>query len=103
MTTGPLHWELLQRARAADNQLYVATCAPARDTGSGYVAWGHSTLVGPFGEVLATTDHDETIVIAEIDYSVIEQRRTYLPFINQRRGDLYQLVDVQRLYAESTK
>ncbi|XP_059633196.1 omega-amidase, chloroplastic-like isoform X2 [Cornus florida] len=47
MTTGPLHWELLQRARAADCQLYVATCSPARDAGAGYVAWGHSTLVGP--------------------------------------------------------
>ncbi|XP_059284015.1 omega-amidase, chloroplastic-like isoform X2 [Lycium ferocissimum] len=47
MTTGPLHWELLQRARAADCQLYVATCSPARDSGSSYVAWGHSTLVGP--------------------------------------------------------
>uniref|UniRef100_A0A803MG95 CN hydrolase domain-containing protein n=1 Tax=Chenopodium quinoa TaxID=63459 RepID=A0A803MG95_CHEQI len=139
MTTGPLHWELLQRARIWQStaklycfsleprarllckcccpaesagvddvlyislQLYVATCAPARDTESGYVAWGHSTLVGPFGEVLATTDHDETTVIAEIDYSLVEQRRAYLPIINQRRGDLYQLVDVQRLHAESTK
>ncbi|KAF4375758.1 hypothetical protein F8388_014480 [Cannabis sativa] len=97
MTTGPLHWELLQRARAADNQLYVATCSPARDTESGYVAWGHSTLVGPFGEVLATTEHEETIIIAEIDYSTVELRRTNLPLQKQRRGDLYQLVDVQRL------
>ncbi|KAH6761637.1 Nitrilase/cyanide hydratase and apolipoprotein N-acyltransferase family protein [Perilla frutescens var. hirtella] len=102
MTTGPLHWELLQRARAADSQLYVATCSPARDTGSSYVAWGHSTLVGPFGEVLATTEHDEAIVISEIDYSLIEQRRTYLPFQRQRRGDLYQLVDVQRLGSTKT-
>ncbi|XP_009759045.1 omega-amidase, chloroplastic [Nicotiana tabacum] len=96
MTTGPLHWELLQRARAVDNQLYVATCSPARDAGAGYVAWGHSTLVGPFGEVLATTEHDEAIIISEIDYSQIEQRRTNLPLEKQRRGDLYQLVDVQR-------
>ncbi|KZV31984.1 hypothetical protein F511_05094 [Dorcoceras hygrometricum] len=117
MTTGPLHWELLQRARyrisfpvyslellprAADCQLYVATCSPARDTGSNYVAWGHSTLVGPFGEVLATTEHDEAIVISEVDYTVIEQRRTYLPFQRQRRGDLYQLVDVQRLNSTRT-
>ncbi|KAK9102474.1 hypothetical protein Sjap_019728 [Stephania japonica] len=79
MTTGPLHWELLQRARAADNQLYVATCSPARDTGAGYTAWGHSTLVGPFGEVLATTEHEETIIIAEIDYSLIELRRQFIP------------------------
>ncbi|XP_073278914.1 omega-amidase, chloroplastic-like [Primulina huaijiensis] len=102
MTTGPLHWELLQRARAADCQLYVATCSPARDTGSNYVAWGHSTLVGPFGEVLATTEHDEAILISEIDYSVTEQRRRYLPFQKQRRGDLYQLVDVQRLNSTRT-
>ncbi|GAB2285904.1 Omega-amidase, chloroplastic [Dionaea muscipula] len=100
MTTGPLHWELLQRARAADNQLYVATCSPARDAGSGYVAWGHSTLVGPFGEVLATTEHDEAIVIADIDYTTIESRRTNLPLGKQRRGDLYQLVDVQRLKSQ---
>ncbi|CAN0918435.1 Omega-amidase, chloroplastic [Linum grandiflorum] len=101
MTTGPLHWELLQRARAADNQLYVATCSPARDEGAGYVAWGHSSLVGPFGEVLATTEHEEAIIITEIDYSLIDQRRTFLPLSKQRRGDLYQLVDIQRLNSES--
>ncbi|KAL0545483.1 hypothetical protein IC582_015368 [Cucumis melo] len=100
MTTGPLHWELLQRSRAVDNQLYVATCSPARNADASYVAWGHSTLVGPFGEVLATTEHDEAIVISEIDYSFIELRRTNLPLLKQRRGDLYQLVDVQRLKSE---
>lgn len=101
MTTGPLHWELLQRARAADNQLYVATCSPARDAGAGYVAWGHSTLVGPFGEIVATTEHEEAIIISEIDYTQIEQRRTNLPLEKQRRGDLYQFVDVQRLNSAS--
>lgn len=29
------------------SQLFVATCSPARDSGAGYIAWGHSTLVGP--------------------------------------------------------
>lgn len=100
MITGPLHWELLQRSRATDNQLYVATCSPARDKGSGYIAWGHSTLVGPFGEVLATTEHEEAIIVAEIDYSAIDLRRKNLPIIKQRRGDLYQLLDFQRLNSE---
>ncbi|KAJ6848358.1 omega-amidase, chloroplastic [Iris pallida] len=96
MTTGPLVWELLQRARAADNQLFVATCSPARDSGSGYIAWGHSMLVGPFGEIIATTEHEEAMIVEEIDYSQIELRRSNLPLEKQRRGDLYQLVDVQR-------
>ncbi len=55
MTTGPAHWQLLQQARAVDNQLFVATCSPARGEGPGYIAWGHSTAVGPFAEILGTT------------------------------------------------
>ncbi len=31
MVTGPLHWTLLARARAVDNQCFVAMCSPARD------------------------------------------------------------------------
>lgn len=31
MTTGPLHWELLQRARANDLQLFVATISPGEN------------------------------------------------------------------------
>ncbi|KAB0343562.1 hypothetical protein FD754_020488, partial [Muntiacus muntjak] len=45
LTTGPAHWELLQRGRAVDNQVYVATASPARDESASYVAWGHSTVV----------------------------------------------------------
>ena len=39
------------------------------------MAWGHSTLVGPFGEGLATIEHEEAIIIAEVDYSLLELRR----------------------------
>jgi omega-amidase len=46
MTTGPLHWHLLARARAIDNQVFVAMCSPARDTSpGGYVAYGRPSLV----------------------------------------------------------
>jgi Carbon-nitrogen hydrolase len=48
MTTGPAHWELLVRARAVDNQCYVAAVSPARDTTSSYVAWGHSSIANPW-------------------------------------------------------
>jgi omega-amidase len=96
MTTGPLHWELLQKARAVDNQIFVVTCSPARDTSAGYVAWGHSTVVGPFGEILATTEHEEATIFADIDYSELDTRRLNMPLESQRRGDLYHLIDVTR-------
>lgn len=39
--------------------------------GAGYVAWGHSTVVGPFAEVLATTDEKPGIVICEMDFAQV--------------------------------
>lgn len=88
-TTGPLHWELLQRARAVDNQLYVVTASPARCPGAAYQAWGHSSITNPWGKVLATTEHDEDIVVAEVDLAEVEKIRTAIPVRMQRRSDLY--------------
>ncbi|RZC68121.1 hypothetical protein C5167_031372 [Papaver somniferum] len=79
--------------RAADNQLFVATCSPARDSSGSYMIWGHSTLVGPFGEVIATSGPEETTVIAEIDYSMCQLQRENLPLEKQKRGDIYQFID----------
>lgn len=43
MTTGPKAWQVLQRARAIDNQIYVGMCSPARHLGDevspGVRAW----------------------------------------------------------------
>ncbi|XP_041373451.1 omega-amidase NIT2-like [Gigantopelta aegis] len=89
MTTGPAHWELLQRSRALDNQLYVATVSPARDDTASYVVWGHSTVVNPWGEVIATTDHKETIVYADIDLGYMSEVREHIPVSRQKRNDLY--------------
>jgi len=89
LTTGPLHWELLQRGRAVDNQIYVATCSPARDLSAGYHAWGHSTVVNPLGQVIATTEDSEAIVYADLDPSVTESTRTGIPVYTQRRFDVY--------------
>ncbi|KAJ3067612.1 hypothetical protein HDU98_009189 [Podochytrium sp. JEL0797] len=89
MTTGPLHWELLQRARAIDNQIYVAACSPARDTSASYVAWGHSTIVDPMGAVVAKADEKEGIVYTDLDPAFMESSRQGIPVTKQRRFDVY--------------
>lgn len=66
MKTGPLHWELLARSRANDNQCYTALISPARDTTAQYVAWGHSMVVDPWGKVLTSAGTDEEIIFTEI-------------------------------------
>ncbi|XP_007427519.1 omega-amidase NIT2 isoform X1 [Python bivittatus] len=89
LTTGPAHWELLQRGRAVDNQAYVATASPARDETGSYVAWGHSTVVNPWGEVIAKAGTEETVVYAEIDLKKAEEIRKQIPILSQKRPDLY--------------
>ncbi|GAD92978.1 hypothetical protein ATEG_03360 [Paecilomyces variotii No. 5] len=89
LTTGPLHWQLLGRARAVDNQVYVAMCSPARDMSATYHAWGHSLIANPSAEVLTETGESEDIVYADLDNDTIENTRKGIPIYTQRRFDLY--------------
>lgn len=94
MTTGPAHWELLARGRAIDNQLYVAVPSPARDETASYIAWGHSSVIDPWGKVIATTEEKESIVYADIDLDYLKQVRGQIPIENQKRNDIYQVKKV---------
>jgi omega-amidase len=76
-STGSLHWELLARARAVDNQIYVAMCSPARDMKASYNAWGHSTIVDPNGEILAKAGEGEEIVYANLSKDLCQARNAY--------------------------
>ena len=67
----PTRRELLQRARAVDNQCFVLTCSPARMPGASYQAWGHSTAVGPFAEIVSTCDEKPaTVGIVHVGQSI---------------------------------
>ncbi|KAL8410095.1 hypothetical protein RB594_008256 [Gaeumannomyces avenae] len=90
LTTGPLHWELLARARAVDNQLYVALCSPARDLAEGaYHAYGHSLVAGPMADVLVEAGEGEETVYADLRPEDIESARSGIPLRTQRRFDVY--------------
>jgi len=89
LTTGPAHWDLLFRTRAVDNQVFVVGVSPARLPGASYVAFGHSILVDPWGEVLAMAAASEDLVVSEIDLARVEQVRRELPLLKHRRAELY--------------
>ena len=79
MTTGPAHWDTLIKARAVDNQFYLAACAPARNLSASYTSWGHSCVATPWGEYCAAADSRQTIVYAEIDMDYCRKIRRELP------------------------
>ncbi|PRT56523.1 putative hydrolase NIT3 [Wickerhamiella sorbophila] len=88
-TTGPLHWQLLARSRAVDNQVFVLVDSPARDMSSSYHAYGHSQAVDPWGAVLTEAAEDECIVYATLDPAAIADVRQSIPVSSQRRFDVY--------------
>lgn len=78
------HWMTLLRARAIENQAYVAGCNRV-GTGDGLDYSGDSRVFDPLGEPLAEGDATEQILYAEIDPDRVRHTRSHFPFLNERR------------------
>ncbi len=95
--TGPMHWEVLFRARAIDNQLFLLGASPAPLPDASYHAYGHSLVVDPLGHILEQLSEQEAILICEISLSAIPHARKRLPLLQHRRCDLYALFPDEKL------
>ena len=89
MTTGPAHWELLFRQRAADNQLFTIGAAPARNEQAEYISYANSIAADPWGTVIARAGTGEEILTVEPELSRVEEIRAQLPILSARRPHLY--------------
>jgi predicted amidohydrolase len=87
--TGPAHWHLMVRARAVENQVFLAAISQGRNGGSAYKAYGHSMVVSPWGDVLVEAGEGEEVLFADIDPSVLDETRGRLPLLRHRRADIY--------------
>jgi predicted amidohydrolase len=89
METGKDHWEVLLRARAIENQVYVlaaAQCGPHPPTN---VCYGNAMVIDPWGVVLARAGYREGVVVADLDFGEQERVRQSLPALRHRREDLF--------------
>ncbi len=90
LVTGKDHWEPLLRARAIENQCYVAAAA---QTGTVFpdkpAAYGRSLIVDPWGVVLATAGDEETVIVADVDLARLDAIRAALPALRHRRPETY--------------
>ena len=76
--TGAAHWETLLRARAIENKAYVVAPAQGGTHAGGRRTWGHTMIVDPWGEILASRPDGEGVVLAEIDSDRIAEVRRKL-------------------------
>jgi predicted amidohydrolase len=87
--TGKDHWHVLLRARAIENQLYVAAAAQIGETLPGKPAYGRSLIADPWGIVLAQAPDEETVIAAELDRAHLGQIRAKLPSLANRQSHAY--------------
>ncbi|MEW4487089.1 carbon-nitrogen hydrolase [Thalassoglobus sp. JC818] len=86
-------WETIQRSHAIANGVYVAAAnriGHEGDPDGGIQFWGQSFLCNPSGTIIAKASKDQAeILMAECDFSTIDQQRTHWPFLRDRRIDAY--------------
>ncbi|MCL2875916.1 MAG: carbon-nitrogen hydrolase family protein [Betaproteobacteria bacterium] len=88
-TTGQAHWETLLRARAIENQCYLAAPAQGGVHPHGRRTWGHSMIIDPWGNILACRPEGAGVAVAELDPEWLHLVRQSLPALNHRRPELF--------------
>jgi len=84
------HWEFFLRARACENQVFVAASGQVGiepKSGIGFV--GRSMIVDPWGTIVATASDTETFVAATVDLDFAEKVKSWYPLMDQRRPAMY--------------
>jgi predicted amidohydrolase len=87
--TGKAHWELLIRARAIENQFFMLAPGLTGVSGDGAEKYGHSLVVGPWGEVLTDLKTEEQVKTIEIDVAQIADAEKKVPAWACRREELF--------------
>jgi predicted amidohydrolase len=77
--TGQAHWEILLRARAIENQVYVIAPDQFGKNPKSFETHGHSMIVDPWGKVVAKLPDGPGVVMAEIDLDYLMKVRSELP------------------------
>lgn len=85
--TGEAHWEVLLRARAIETGCYILAPAQAGAHEDGRRTWGRSTVVAPWGEVIAKLDHAEPgVLFAPLDFEAVARARAAVPQLTHDRA-----------------
>lgn len=80
--SGKLHWKLLLKARALDNQCFIVGCSTALNIDADYKSYGHSMVVNPWGDVFVEFDNLINSCVHTINMKEIEKIKYYLPLKN---------------------
>lgn len=84
--TGQAHWEVLARSRAIENFSYlIGACQGGRHS-NGRATYGHSMIVGPWGNIISQVDDiQEGVIYAKVDLKAVAEARKAIPVSRHQR------------------
>jgi predicted amidohydrolase len=91
--TGRDHWEVLIRARAIEDQVFIVAAGQIGAAPPQYRSYGRSMIVDPWGLVLAQAPDTEGFVSADLDFAAQDEVRERLPSLRHRRPEAYRWPD----------
>lgn len=83
--TGRAHWDTLLRARAVENLAAVVGSNQCGTHPNDWRSWGHSMILGPWGETLAQAGPDPELIVADLNTEALALRRQQFPVLTHRR------------------
>ena len=83
--TGRAHWQVLLRARAIEAQAFIIAAAQSGRHQDGRETYGHSLVVGPWGDVLLDMGETVGVGFAELDLERVGEVRRRIPALQHRR------------------
>lgn len=83
--TGKVHWDILLKARAIENQAYVLAAGQVGSHTDGRKTFGHSKIISPWGETLAELKQGEGIISAKLDLDELNSLKKRMPVLQHRR------------------
>lgn len=85
MKTGAAHWELLLRARAVEQGVFVFGVNQCGWHDDKRQTWGHSAWISPWGDVLSHLGADPGIIYGRFDRALLDRYRQQMPIHQHHR------------------
>lgn len=89
--TGMAHWEVLLRARAIENGVWIVAANQTGVKEDFTASHGRSMVIDPWGRITAQAEFAETIIYADIDTKMVRAVQAQIPSLKNRRSDIYNL------------
>lgn len=77
--TGKDHWEILLRARAVENQVFMVAPNRLGTCPNNMATCGRSMIVDPWGTLLAQAPDKVCVISSELDIGILEEVRENIP------------------------